>query len=941
MTGMQNRKCCSFQFENTGIGGRKLEMIRKHRKSRRNYRILIALLTFIMVSGPFSLIPVMAETSENESVTGGSPLPGTLYVGGVQMAPSGPEQIDLASGTASFDRVTNTLTLKNACYKGSGFTYSERIASEGAEYSVSAGIYYKGKGETLNIVLDGENTIDMELPDNKAFSASDSVGSSYDYYDASAAVYVESADVAIIGHDRMSDILSVSGADGGAQLAESSGILVDADDDFQEDSDKEGGKLTVENCTINAKGQSAQACGYYETGESEGFYTENELILNNASVTATGGKAGNDSAGIEAGNKMQVLNSTVTGTSGEAARASFGIFMDHDAEIVNSTVTGTAGNVESCRSCYGIDAEGNIRIDQSTMTGTGGPAERYSDGIYFDYMAEITDSTVTGLSGKGDQSAAGIYSDTYLLVSRSKFSGISMDSNAKKSHGIHAKYSFHVLDGSNVEGIAGKASNNSIGINVDGLMNIKDNSRVTARSNHASRISCGADIDSFLAVEKGSLLEAAGGGDTTLSVGVRCRLIAAMIQQKGTDYLFADYGVKQEDAYQLTGEIIAKAVENGAKTSIGMELVSFLGDVDRILEDDELQNEKDHYIQEMLGGDETKFNEDDFYYNYLISRFENIRRTGDLYVYSDSGYEENNRLNVTGMLTVQGADGGLGCLIQNEENDTDSDSTDEESDQRETEESGQICPVALTSSTIRAGLLYDGSDATIVDKTEEQSFLQTDKAYQFITTKLDENEDHGENGFIDCQKDETCPVSPFSDADPKAWYHDGVHWGLQEGIMNGTGEHMFEPMVSTSRAMIVTMLWRMEDLPQMEVGKNFTDVQEGMWYTEAVRWAAENGIVKGYSEDIFAPDDPVTREQIVTILYRYAQLIGLNVDDHTTAYLKEYSDVEMISDWADTAFCWAVNHGVIQGMDEDLLSPGTDAVRAQVATILMRFVQLV
>ena len=574
------------------------------------------------------------------------------------------------------------------------------------------------------------------------------------------------------------------------------------------------------------------------------------------------------------------------------------------------------------------------------MTGTGGPAERYSDGIYFDYMTEITDSVVTGFSGKGDQSAAGIYSDTYLLVSGSKISGISMDSDAKKSHGIHAKYSFHVLNGSTVEAVAGQASNNSIGVNVDGLMNIKDNSRVNARSNNASRVSCGADIDSFLAVEKGSLLEASGGGETALSAGVRCRLIAATIQQKGTDYLFTDYGVKQEDAYQLTGEIVAKAVESGAKTSIGMELVPFLGEVTRILEDDELQNEKDKYIQEILNGDETQFNEDDFYENYLTSHFENIRRTGDLYVYSDSEYEENNHLNVTGMLTVQGADGGLGCLMKREEIVIDGDSTEEDGDTPEIEESGQIGPVALTAPAIKAGFRYDGSDAIRVDRIEEQSFLQTDKEYQYITTKSEEKEGHGEGGFIDCQKDETCPISPFTDTDPKDWYQDGVHWVLEKGIMNGTGEYTFEPMVSTSRAMIVTMLWRMEGLPQIDISKTFTDVPEGMWYTEAVRWASANGIVNGYNEDEFAPDDPVTREQIVTILYRYAQFKGLDVTEGTTEDLHGYDDVGMISDWAGTAFAWAVNHGVIQGMGENLLSPGTDAVRAQVATILMRFVQL-
>ena len=192
-------------------------------------------------------------------------------------------------------------------------------------------------------------------------------------------------------------------------------------------------------------------------------------------------------------------------------------------------------------------------------------------------------------------------------------------------------------------------------------------------------------------------------------------------------------------------------------------------------------------------------------------------------------------------------------------------------------------------------------------------------------------------GGSTCPRDDSCPMTPFTDADKQAWYHDGVHWAIEKGIMNGTGENTFEPLTSTSRAMIVTMLWRMEGSPQVDDNMTFKDVPDSQWYTDAVRWAEANGIVNGYSEDAFGPDDKVIREQIVTILYRYAQFKGMDVSKSETAYLNDYTDAKDISEWAVKAFRWAVDAGVIQGMTETTLSPKGDAVRAQVATILMRF----
>ena len=106
------------------------------------------------------------------------------------------------------------------------------------------------------------------------------------------------------------------------------------------------------------------------------------------------------------------------------------------------------------------------------------------------------------------------------------------------------------------------------------------------------------------------------------------------------------------------------------------------------------------------------------------------------------------------------------------------------------------------------------------------------------------------------------------------WYHDGVHWALEEGVMNGTSDSTFEPMTATTRAMIVTMIWRMEGSPQADASVTFKDVQDGQWYTDAIKWAASNGIVTGYDSDTFGTNDSVTREQLATILYRSVKSKG-------------------------------------------------------------------
>ena len=188
----------------------------------------------------------------------------------------------------------------------------------------------------------------------------------------------------------------------------------------------------------------------------------------------------------------------------------------------------------------------------------------------------------------------------------------------------------------------------------------------------------------------------------------------------------------------------------------------------------------------------------------------------------------------------------------------------------------------------------------------------------------------------ECPKDETCPMTAYSDLTPTAWYHDGVHWALDNKVMNGMSATTFVPDGQTTRGQLVTMLWRMEGEPDPDYAATFKDVPANAYYAKAVSWAAKNKIVTGYDAETFAPEDKLSREQLATILYRYAKYQGIDVTATEDA-LGSFKDAGQVHDWAEDALNWAVKVGIINGMSKDQLGPQGSATRAQVATMLMRY----
>lgn len=181
------------------------------------------------------------------------------------------------------------------------------------------------------------------------------------------------------------------------------------------------------------------------------------------------------------------------------------------------------------------------------------------------------------------------------------------------------------------------------------------------------------------------------------------------------------------------------------------------------------------------------------------------------------------------------------------------------------------------------------------------------------------------------------PVSglPFGDVKSADWFYNDVKYVYEKGMMAGTAADVFAPNATTTRAMIVTILYRLEGSPAVTGTSAFVDVPAGQWYTDAVNWAAANQIVKGTSATTFAPNDSITREQMAAILYRYAQYKGYDVTKR--ADLSGYSDNGQVSAYAKDALAWANAAKLINGVTNTTLAPQGNATRAQVSAILHRF----
>ena len=180
-------------------------------------------------------------------------------------------------------------------------------------------------------------------------------------------------------------------------------------------------------------------------------------------------------------------------------------------------------------------------------------------------------------------------------------------------------------------------------------------------------------------------------------------------------------------------------------------------------------------------------------------------------------------------------------------------------------------------------------------------------------------------------------ANPFTDVSEKDWFYGDVMFVYENGLMLGTSKTLFSPHGTATRGMMATILWRMEGSPAPKGKNSFTDVEAGKWYADAITWTAENGIFAGYGKDKFGPDDPITREQLAAIFYRYADYKGYDLT--VKGNLDKFKDADKITDYAKTAMQWAVGNGLVKGKSGNLLDPQGTATRAEIAAMLHRFIE--
>ena len=227
---------------------------------------------------------------------------------------------------------------------------------------------------------------------------------------------------------------------------------------------------------------------------------------------------------------------------------------------------------------------------------------------------------------------------------------------------------------------------------------------------------------------------------------------------------------------------------------------------------------------------------------------------------------------------------------------------------------------------------YELESLTVLDSRDNEIAL-TDKGDGKYTFTMPAGRVTVEASFAEIAPE---PL-PFGDVDNGDWFAGAVRFVYENGMMNGVSETDFAPHATTSRSMIVTILYRLEGEPVVDYAMDFTDVAGDAYYAEAVRWAASEGIVGGYGGGLFGSEDAVTREQLAAILYRYAVYKGYDVSIGEDTNILSYDDFADLSEYAIPAMQWACGAGIVNGTSESTLTPQGEATRAQVAAMLMRF----
>lgn len=248
------------------------------------------------------------------------------------------------------------------------------------------------------------------------------------------------------------------------------------------------------------------------------------------------------------------------------------------------------------------------------------------------------------------------------------------------------------------------------------------------------------------------------------------------------------------------------------------------------------------------------------------------------------------------------------------------------------DESVQLHAVVYPEEASDRAVYWSAEDNNIVHITEDGLVTPLREGRTTITAMV--TDDITDTIVVTVVAHADCPSASFTDVYLNAWYHEAVDFAIDQGLMIGTSKTTFEPGSNVTRGQLVTVLHRMAGTP-IAYGTGFTDVEDGMWYTDAILWAQANDIVNGYGDGTFRPNEYMTREEMVAVIYRYAQYNGYDVS--ASAMMQCYHDSVTIQAYAQDAMSWAVSVGLIKGFPDGTIRPKGISTRVQLATVLMRF----
>ena len=650
-----------------------------------------------------------------------------------------------------------------------------------------------------------------------------------------------------------------------------------------------GGNLTI-------KGQdngSLSVSGGDSGGSSYGIHAFDTITINSGSVNATSGEAQGDSCGIFAEdenyryqNSITINGGTVIATAGDAVGTgwySCGIRVEGPITITGGTVN-VMGKTSTKKVSCGIYAVQSVNISGGTVTATGGTAIKGKSGgisatnTIADVEVTIEDAAVTATGGSAGTGSYGILAET---TGTDKSADVTINGNSV----VRANMTdVEDVDGEPISGNTIKKENSIVFENGDGTVY----GTVTLRED----LTVGADEsltipqDAALTIPDGTTLTSSG-----------------VITNEGTIDNQGTLTIGQGGALTgkpVTGNPLTYAVTvltdgNGTASASGTSAAA-----DDTVTLTATPDSGSHFERwEVVSGGVTIEN------NTFImpSQPVTVRAVFDRNSSGPTRYAVTAPDVENGTVRVSPSRAARGTTV---------------------------------TITVTADEGYELERLTVLDSRDGEIAL-TDEGDGKYTFTMPAGRVTVAASFVESAPE---PL-PFDDVDDGDWFADAVRFVYENGMMNGTGDTTFAPDATTSRSMIVTILYRLEGEPVVDYAMDFTDVAGDAYYAEAVRWAASEGIVGGYGGGLFGSDDAVTREQLAVILYRYAVYKGYDVSIGEDTNILSYDDFADLSEYAIPAMQWACGAGIITGVTDATLVPQGEATRAQVAAMLMRFVEAI